>query len=761
MNIPTSSNYPTEFDSENNLFVVHDSLRLRLAEDYTPGDKSIKVEGDFLSVARWPETGLLTLTEQCSDLEDRAISFYYSSIDRTALTISGLELLPEFTDSVKPKRLTNVTVNVMDKHHNHAKNALIALQEFAGEEGTTDNEPFGPTLEGRINFLRNTVLKPKAWFTATNRIGNVPLEVEFNNLSFRLATDGSDEDVIIEYDFGDHTNSTISLVSHISADSLVPDSAVDLLIRDTDGGKIKKVYHQPGMYGVKLTVTNKFGSDIVYFPDYINARVKAPNAAIVRFVENTSSQEATAGVPPNGPFDTPPMIRSPINTLIQIEVETGENVSTPGYSFAGEPLNDLGQPIDPVTDWTWSLGDDLIHPNSRETKASYSVGGIYDMKLRVDTQFGAYRITNYENSIDIVENKNLWLWIFQDASNVRAYEYGLISETFKLTSAPSLAVVRDSSFLDNENNSEQQIREFNRNTGFAPRSSIGSGLGGTSFLYWASGRGESDPVSSEVIRVVEFDGFSGTYISRPSITRQWNWANLNSSQISYFVFGGVSSYPPNLSPTNTVLQGMSLGDMTVSSVTLTNDNYLNGAVELENNVAIFDDDGAAIYGNFSAYRTTWKDSTGYILRNDGVGPFFRFKSFYRTEGTSGSPFANIRKLQEIQGPTKEEGELVTMSSAVFFLNNSGSISSFNPEENIWRSGGPGANSLLYRGLQDTTVIGFDNPANTLKAATDGDKRAYMSFDYSANAFLRLSEIDLTFVSLGGRPEGEQFVMGVY
>ncbi len=759
--IPTSPLYPNEFDSNENLYEVQDALRMRLSEDYNPGDTSISVESDFLTISRWPDTGLLTLTEQCSDLQNRAISFYYSNIDRTNNVISGLEIMPGFPDTIKPKRITSVTINVMAEHHKNIKSALIAIQEFCGTKGTIDKEPLGSTMEGRINFLRSLVLKPKAWFSSDKTTGNVPLEVEFENLSFRLGTDGTSENITVTYDFGDHTDSSISITNIISADSMAPDSPIDVLVRDTDSGKIKKIYHQPGPKDVKLTVENDFGSDVVIFKNYINARVKAPDSAIVRFIENTSTQQSTAGVPPNGPFETPPRIRSPINTLIQIEVDSGENPSTPGISFAGEALNESGDPIDPVSDWIWSLGDDLSHPNARQTTASYSVGGVYDMKLRVNTSFGAYRITNYNESIDVIENQNLWHWIFQDNTNAAAYEYGLISETYKLISAPTITVTRNSSFLNNVANSAQQIKEFNKNTGFVARSNINSGHGGGSLLFWASGRAESDPTTSELIRVAEFDGFTGTYLSRPSIQRQWNWANLNSPQASYFVFGAVPQYPPNLSQTNVSKQTLDLNSLTVSSVSLDSFNYLNGAQELQNNVSIFNDAGESIYGDFSTYRTAWKDNSGYILRNDGVGPFFRIKSFYRTEGTTGTPFLNIRKLQDIQGSTKLEGQLVQMSSSVFFMNNSGSVSSFNPTENIWRSGGPGVNSLLYRGLQDTTETGFDDPSNTLLATSDGDKRAYLSFDYSPNAFLKFSEIDLTFVSLGSRPQGQQWMLGVY
>ncbi len=759
MTIPVSSLYPDEFDSDNNLYAVHDSLRFTLVEDYNPGDTSILVEGDFLVVERMPPTGLITLTEQCSDIDERAISFYYSGFDTTTGTISGLELLSGFPDVKKPKRITHVTVNVMAEHHNNLKNALIEIQEFCGVKGTEDKVPFGPTLEGRINFLRRLVMQPKAWFTSDKRTGNVPLEIEFQNLSFRLGTDGTADEVKVTWDFGDHTASVISL---IEVTDEVPENDVDVIVRDTDGGKVRKTYLEPGLYDVKLTVENNFGSDSMIVKNYVNARVKAPNTAVIRLIENASNQEVTPGVPPDGPFDTFPKIRSPINTLIEIEVPTGENVGTPGYSFAGELLNGSNNPIDPVVAWAWALGDDLNHPSAREAKASYSVGGVYDLKLRVDTQFGAFRITTYPNVIDVIENVNMWLWIFDnDNITARGYEYGLISETFKLMDAPSYTVARDESFLDNVPNATQQKREFRKNVGFVPRNNIQSGQGGSSLLYYATGRTGVEPISAEKIAVIEFDGFSGTYITRTPITRPWNWANLNSTQNSYFVFGAVSSYPPSTSPTNVTKQSLSLANVTVTSQALTSSNYINGAQELAENVVTYDGAGDSVYGQFSVYRTAWKDSTGYILRNNGVGPFFRLKSFYRTEGTASEPFTNIRKLQDIAGPTKLDGQLVDLSSGLYFLNNSGSVSKYTPDANAWTTGGPGINSLLYRNLQDTSVIGFDSESNTLLAVSDHDKRAYLSFDYSSDALLRFSEIDLTFANLGSRPSGSQWISGIY
>jgi PKD repeat protein len=589
----TASKFPAEFDNDENLFLVRDSLRLRLLEDYNPGDTSIQVEGDPVILLRWPSTGQLTLTEQCSDIESRAINLSFTSIDPVAGVISGLEIVPGFTDSLKPKRITDVTINVIADHHNNIKDAVIAIEEFVGVKGTTDIEPFGDTLEGRTNFLRNLVLQPKAWFSSNVRVGIVPLEVEFQDLSFRLITDnGGIGDVVLLWDFGDNTTSNISMLSHISVIDEVPGDSIDVLVYDVDGGKVKKTYLSPGIYDVKLTVSNKFGDDECIFPEFIHARPQAPRPAVIRYREKTDTQTSEPGDPENGPFITPPTIRSPINTLIDIEIESGENFATPGYSFAGEQLSG-GNPIDPIATYTWVLGDDLIHSNAPFTKGSYSVGGIYDLKLRVDTTFGAYRITTYENSIDIIENENLWLWVFSTPVTVRSYEYGLISESFKTNSSQTLAVVRDASFLDAatipESTREQQIKEFKRNNGFCQRSTTNSGQQGTAILYWASGRSESDAVSTEKINLAEFNGFLDTYLSLSPISRPWNWVSFNAPSAVYFVFGRTTTDPtPFTSPTNPTRTRLELGSLNVNTAyQMLPENFSNNAVELLQNPAFY------------------------------------------------------------------------------------------------------------------------------------------------------------------------------
>lgn len=753
MTIPTGSNYPEAIDTDDNLFLVHDGLRLKLAEDYTPGDTSITVVGDPEIMNRFPATGIITLTEQCSEPEDRAISFYYAS--RTDSTFDGLELLPRFNDVAKPKVITNVTQNVIDKHHNSIKDAVIAIQEFAGKEGEVAARPLEGTMEARTNYLRSIVLSPKAWFSADKTIGLVPFTVTFTDQSFRLGTDGTSQGITREWNFGDGQSPSIVTIEQSSESLPCPASEEIEILPPT----ISHSYTQPGIYDVTLKVINDFGEDTVVFPGLINARIQAPDEAIIQFVPRTS-QIHDAGDPDEGIH---PTLRSPANTLIDIEIPSGTNPDT-GKSYGGEELNGAGQAIDPIITYTWSLADDLQHTNSSLARASYSVGGIYDLILRVDTRFGSYRITTYEDCIDIVEKDNLWLWNFTDSTkeSVASYEFGLISETFKTQSTSTLTVGYDDSFLDGAVNETQQKREFARNNGFVQRGSVKSGLGGTGLLYWASGRADTDPASAESIKFSEFNGFSGTYTSRTPISRPWNWIGLGSSTKLYFILGGITTtQAANTSPTNQTKDTLNLSSLAVTSSTLANSNYKNGANELMNNAVTYDGSGDPNEGNMSVYRSCWREDTGYILRNQGTGAFFRIQSFYKTSGNTSEPFQDIKKLPDMAGPAKVEGQLVPLQPGVFFFNNSGAVSAYNPTSAVWETGGPGINSAAFRSFQDTDVIGFDDASNTLLAASDGEQVVYLSYDYSPKAFIKFNVTDLTFSKVVDRPAGSQWQMCIF
>lgn len=756
MTIPSTTSYPQSIDTDTTLFLVHDALRLKLVKDYNPGDVSITVEENADIMEKFPSTGVITLTEQCSDPEERAISFFYNSKTDTAFT--GLELLPGFNDVVKYKNITNVTLNVIAKHHNHLKDALIAIQEFVGVQGTIDKTPGGGTLEGRTNFIRKLALTPKAWFEADQTVGLAPLCVNFEDQSFCI----KDTDVVYTWDFGDQTTdvSTISVPSSatyptICVTSAVPFDTTNVIVRDVDGGSIRKCYSKPGNYDVKLTVKNQYGEDTVEFLNMINVRAEAPDEAVIDFIP-AGGQNTTSGSPDGGPFTTPPKIRSVTGKNVNVSISSGENPSTPGISYAGEHLDSDGRAIDPIVEYTWIFNDDTTHANLPSAAAIYSVGGLYDMKLRVDTELGAYRITTYEDSIDIIEDKNLWLWI-KTGNTIRAHEFGLISETFK-TSNNSFTISQNSNFLTGTNNEEQAKQEFGRNVGFAPRSTSGSGDGSTTMLYWAGGSDNESTLASQKIKVIEYQGFSDTYTNHTEISnRPWNWLVLSSSSKSYFIFGQNPTHTANTNPSYQVKTSYDLLSLTSSNDTLTSGFYKNGADELTQHVSAYDS-GDATNGYFAVYRTTWKDQSGYVVRNDGVGAFYRLKSFYKTDGTVANPFASITKLNDMSGTTKLEGQLVSLTNGIFFFNNSGNISAFNDINGVWETGG---STVPFRSVQDTTVTDFDSLSNPLLAVSDGDRTAYLSYDYSSSAFTKFNGTDLTISNIGSRPVGTQFLMGIY
>lgn len=754
MTIPSTVNYPNSIDGNETLFLVHDSLRVKLSSDYSPGDTTISIYGDYEVINRFPDTGFITLTEQCSDAEVRALTFYYGS--RTQISFDQLELLPGFVDVAKPKDITNVTQNVMAEHHNAIKNAIIAIEGMAGRKGEPFTGPLVGTMEQRISYLRQVALVPKAWFKSDKKVGLVPFTVEFTDLSFRLGTDGTSGSISYVWDFGDNTGPSIVTISTTNG----PVIQDNVIVQDLDGGTIQKVYTKPGIYDVSLTVSNDFGSDTVVFPEFINARVAAPETAVINFNLRSQQDIIQVGVPTNGPYTTTPVIRTPVNVFVDAEVPTGVNPNT-GRSYSGELLVGL-VPVDAVTSYTWSLSDDLTHSNSSSVRASYSVGGVYDLVLRCDTAYGAYRITSYQGAIDVVEKYNLWLWNYYSPTSVNSQEFGLISETFKTGFTNPVTISKNNTFLTGEPNEVQQKREFGSNNGFAPRGTTASGNGGVGILYYASGRNAIDSPTTETVKMHEFNGFTQTYLTQTPLSRPWNWVGLHSSSAMYFFLGNITTAQlPYTSFTNQDKDRVSLADMSVTTSLLTNSNYKNGAQELQNNEVTFNGVGDPQQGHMSVYRSCWKDSAGFILRNQGVGTFFRIKNFYKTVGTTSEYFLDVKKLADMSGPAKLEGQLVPLSQGVYFFNNTGAISAYNPTTDVWETGGTGVNSASFRLLQDNTVVGFDSQEQTLVAASDSDKTAYLSFDYSNKPFIKFNEITLTFSNVSYRPSGSQFAMTIF
>jgi PKD repeat protein len=769
-NMPKPSEFPNSLDTDKNLFLVHDALRVRLLEDYKPGDTSILVEGDYDIIKKFPPTGVITLTEQCSDIDKRALSFYYNS--RTPTSFNEMELLPEFIglEISKPKKITNVTMNVLNLHHNYLKDALVEIEKFVG----TKYSPSETSITARINFLNELVLSPKAWFTVDSAIGklNPSFKARFNDESVRLG-DGPFKHT---WDFGDGSN-PLEIASQTMEEYASREQVISGV--EVSGKKITKSYSLPGIYTVKLTIENQYGEDEVVFEKLINVKNDAPEEAVIKIIPR-ASQNYRQGDLSNGIY---PKIRSIANAFVNIEVPDGENLDNPGYTYGGELL---GTPMDTIEEYTWSLGDDLPHTNSNVARASYSLGGYYDIILRVDTKYGSYRITQYKDSVDIIESKNLWLFNFKvlnsnGSGTLQAYEFALGSETFKTLGNQTLSLNRSDSFLSQSplsygNTSSNGIendnapyfegtyskakKEFRRNVEFTLAGTSSSGNKGNSLLMWASGGSVLDDKN---INIKKYNAFDDHYDSVNSITnRPWNWAALNSQDRTYFIFGQGSATTPGQNQTFAQRLDYDILSQSASApVDLTTASFENGADELLDHPAYFDDNEVATNGYFAVYRTAWKDSIGYILRNSSVNEFFRISDFYKTKGTVSDPYGTITKLPDMIGSVKLEGQLVALNNGIFMFNNSGEICAWNDTSLTWEVGRANSSSLSFRSVQDTEKSNFDDKSNTLLAASDGDRIAYLSYDYSEKAMIKFNGTDLTFSMAKTRPYGAQFKMGVY
>jgi PKD repeat protein len=734
--IPNPTYYPNQIDTDDNLFLVKDSLRVKLIEDYKPGDNVIFIEEND-SMSKFPPTGIITLTEQCSDIDKRAISFYYKS--KTNNSFNELEILPEFDDVVKPKIITNVTMNVLDKHHNHLKDSLIEIQKFLGTKKNSLEE----TITSRINFIKKVAYKPRPWFIIDKTIGLIPLKVNFKNESLRtkfVDTKYKWETKLFDSDDWEEIGSDVNSVEY--------------------------TYIIPGVYDVRLTATNEYGMEFVEFKESITARINAPEEAVINIVPSNSQKLLENN-----------KIRSLTNSFIKLEIQEGINPDNSDYTYLGELVSGA-EILDKVKTYTWDLGDDLIHSNSRETRASYSIGGYYNIVLRVDTEFGSYRITNYENAIDIIENQNLWIFNIKDqqsnlSGNLEAWEFGLTSETFKKLGNQTTFIDRNSSFLNEYKNNpyrsntyNRAIKEFFKNTEFAQQGSLSSGERGNCLFFWASGGSEEQSILDHKINIKKYNAFEDVYSPvDPIPNKPWNWISLVSNDNVYFLLGqsevGVTfeNYArPFRTDYNLLSQSFS------DEISLSLSNFENGAENLLNYPSYFDDNsGIPTNGRFATYRSTWKDSSGYFLRNASVNEFFRISEFYKTSGTLSNEFNNIVKLPDMTGSVKTEGELVNLSSGVFFFNNSGEISAWNDVSLTWETGRASSSSLSFRSLQDSNISDFENRSNSLLAASDGDSIVYLSYDYSKNAFIKFNSIDLTFsrASNSGRPVDNQLKLGIY
>jgi hypothetical protein len=90
--------------------------------------------------------------------------------------------------------------------------------------------------------------------------------------------------------------------------------------------------------------------------------------------------------------------------------------------------------------------------------------------------------------------------------------------------------------------------------------------------------------------------------------------------------------------------------------------------------------------------------------------------------------------------------IVTINGVLYWTN----------REGAWRWTG-GTPELISSRAQEF----FDAVDQTLLAASDGDRIAYLSFDYSPKSFIKFNESDTTFSGVTSRPTGTQWQMCIF
>lgn len=738
MSIP-SNVYPTSYDTSTNLYNVVDALTIPLAKDYNPGDKVVYVSVAPYIMARFPASGIITLTENCSAPSQRAVSIYYNTKSNEGFFFTDLTVLPETPDSYKPATVTSVSLNVTAQHHNAIKNAIISIEDFVGLKSDTSFVPFEGTISARTKYLFETVFTPRAWFVADNRIGRAPFfNVLFTSTSLYLGEQVNGNNITYKWNFGDGTEIT------------------------TSEKTITHTYVLPNIYTVSLQVTNMFGNDTVVFENFIDALWLAPDPAVIAYDVRAGQQN----------FDTNGnnFLKTPTSVYVYVATSNAVDPLDPDRTLSGAHIVG-GNIIDPIVNFTWDMGDTLTHGDSPETKALYTIGGIYSVVLRCDTRSTAYRITTDPKTINVIERQNAWLFIAPSDTalqTVYAGEMGFLNETFKPLQNTSYTYQRNAEFITGSAHlqKERMLLEFVRNTNLNAKSTVGSGLGGLSILSWAGGRTAAELSSTERVYFIAYSGFEETY-SSPGATgwtmyRPWNWIAFNGTAITYYLLGNAVSQSAGTSPTNNQLVSVNLlsGEVKLEK-TFSSGDFQGAANYLTYNEAQYDQTGYNIYGSYSAYRTAFRGRTGYILKNRTVGSEFCINSFYCTTEDANGLISGFKKKPDMGGPLKTQGVLVNLTTGLFFFNNSGSVLQFDVTTDVWKTGGPGYNSITFSNLQDKSVEGYDNENNSLVATTDFADTAFLSFDYSNSAYIKFNDVDLSFTKLNSRPEGGQWIFGSY
>ena len=650
MSFVENSNYPTQLDSESNLFLVKDSAKTSLTQVFNPTDTTISVD----STSGFPDVGIITLIgPQEEDITTRACSLLYTG--KTETTFTGLSSMPFSTPTMKEIG-SLVVMNVRAEHHNQIASALMAMEAYVGTaHGESD------TLQNQLNQLVTLIPVPIAMFNVSVGTGLAnQTEFQFEDASF-----GSPTSWI--WNFGDGGTSLEENPTHI--------------------------YTTPGVYDVTLTVSNGYGTDTITLVDIVSVMDQPPQNALVAF----SVDKALVG------------------SIVWV---TASADTAPG---------------NPISTYAWYDGTNDQDPNDYPSQATvgmvYERGGLYYIHSKIITLAGNYAwakhlVGSSEVPLDIVEMQNLWHLIMDEGTTlVRSYELGLISLTYKVGGRQTFDLQLDTAHL------YSPIENHLMSKGFVHLNNFEHAV------VWTP--------AGAIISVAKLNTLLDSWSSE--VTWQhpklWNWTVLDFYGRVYVLQGTTDEVAWLTTDNELAIFDAEINTWT--SINLPDSAYLD-AWELKN----YPDTCP------TGYRACTKEGLGYIIRTRGPLTDREFTPLYVFDPTSN---VWVEKANIPSGLGLSEGQITPLVDGIYMFWNSAHILRYDTLANVWVIANQEGDDQ-WHSLQDTEVPGYDSPSASLLVASDNNTKAFLSFDYSASAFIYFNQVSSTFQKYTGRPVGDQWQM---
>ena len=462
------------------------------------------------------------------------------------------------------------------------------------------------------------------------------------------------------------------------------------------------VYTKAGVYNVTLTVANGNNKDSL----------------------TTQSTTIVMGDPPEN-----------------INVETSVDKTTVGSILWAsiDTVNQLGDPItqsgNPIVQYKWDDGSSTgsSYASNPTADITYTKGGLYFIKAKVTTDLGNYAwakhldVNGNEIPVDIVERENLWHLIMDvGTSIVRCYELGLDSLIFKVANRTPLNLHLNKAFVYSEYENHLANKGYHHISNY------------NHVIVWTK--------NGATISVAKQNALTDSWLTKMEWEhlRMWNWVSFGLGNKIYIVQGATDE--SNWSLTDTELASFD-PIVEIWTTEILPDSAYSSALELKE----YPDKCP------TGYRMCEKDGYGYIVRSTGPPESREFAKLYSFDPVSLTWLAREQVPAGLEPP---ECQIVPLIDGIYVFWNAPHVLRYDVVANVWTIASQSDKDQWHL-LHDTTALGFDDITATFLATSDGNTKAFLSFDYSPNTLIFFDQSTSTFQKYSARPIGEQWEMKIF